>query len=211
MRSIHEHGDQEPLIDVLSYKHLAYLLDGFIYYFRENGFNEILPTNKSTTQWKETNDEDSIETETITSNDTFFQRSSSTLCLSSLGPDPFQITIDDSLPLACRPQLLQPICRKEDLFGRFLYDQIAAKYAQLPPQLGLSNRQRSIPDFLQPNYLNLFNQTNKEGVAVDVLLDLSAGLITSHTKFVNFFCKLFSRHCFIQTINIPFDTSQWFL
>ncbi len=165
MRSIDEHGDQEPLIDVLSYKHLAYLLDGFIYYFRENSWNEILPINKSTTtQWKETNDEDPIESiETITSNDTFFQRSSSTLCLSSLGPDPFQITIDDSLPLACRPQLLQPICRKEDLFGRFLYDQIAAKYSQLPSQLGLSNRQRSIPDFLQPNYLNSFNQINKEG------------------------------------------------
>jgi hypothetical protein len=163
MRSIHEHGDQEPLIDVLSYKHLAYLLDGFIYYFRENGLNEILQTNKSTTQWKEIHDEDTNETDIITSNDSFFQRSSSTLCLSSLGPDPFQIKIDDSLPLACRPHLLQPICRKEDLFGRFLYDQTASRYSHIPSQLGLSNRQRSIPDFLQPNYLNLFNQTNKEG------------------------------------------------
>jgi hypothetical protein len=159
MRSTHEHGDQEPLIDVLSYKHLAYLLDGFIYYFRENGLNEI----KSPTQWKEINDDETIETETITSNNIFFQRSPSTLCLNSLGPDPFQITIDDSLPLACRPQLLQPICRKEDLFGRFLYDQTAVRYSNLSSQLGLSNRQRSIPEFLQPNYLNLFNQTNKEG------------------------------------------------
>jgi hypothetical protein len=163
MRSSHEHGDQEPLIDVLSYKHLAYLLDGFIYYFRENGLNEILQINKSSTQWKEINDDDITETDTITSNNTFFQRSSSTLCLSSLGPDPFQMTIDESLPLACRPQLLQPICRKEDLFGRFLYDQTVTKYSHLPSQLGLSNRQCSIPEFLQPNYLNLFNQTNKEG------------------------------------------------
>jgi hypothetical protein len=163
MRSIHEHGDQEPLIDALSYKHLAYLLDGFIYYFRENSLNEIVQINKSTTQWKEINDDETNENEIITSNNIFFQRSSSTLCLNSLGPDPFQITINDSLPLACRPQLLQPICRKEDLFGRFLYDQIAVKYSHLSSQLSLSNRQRSIPEFLQPNYLNLFNQTNKEG------------------------------------------------
>lgn len=160
MRSIHEHGDQEPAIDVLSYKHLAYLLDAFIYYFREIGFNEPNPPIKG--NWREITDEssnDNITTEEmVTSNNPFFQRSSSTLCLSSLGPDPFQINIDDSLPLACRPQLLQPICRKEDLFGRFLYDQTATRYSQLPSQLGLSHRERSIPDFLQPNYLNLFQQ-----------------------------------------------------
>ncbi|CAF1480195.1 unnamed protein product, partial [Rotaria sordida] len=155
MRSIHEHGDQEPLIDVLSYKHFAYLLDAFIYYFRENGLNEI---NKSLIIYRKENYNENNEN-LITSNDSFFHRSSSTLCLSSLGPDPFQITIDDSLPLACRPQLLQPICRKEDLFGRFLNDQIAAKYSHLPSQLSLSNRQYSIPNFLQPNYSNLFNQT----------------------------------------------------
>jgi hypothetical protein len=40
MRSIHEHGDQESSLDVLSYKHLAYILDAFIYYFRENVFNQ---------------------------------------------------------------------------------------------------------------------------------------------------------------------------
>ncbi|CAF4356211.1 unnamed protein product [Rotaria sp. Silwood2] len=197
MRSIHEHGDQEPLIDVLSYKHLAYLLDAFIYYFRENGLNEL--NRSSITYRKEINNEnlkteDINDTNRITSKDSFFHRSSSTLCLSSLGPDPFQITIDDSLPLACRPQLLQPICRKEDLFGRFLYDQTAAKYSHLPSQLSLSNREYSIPNFLQPNYLNLFNQTTREDIqdktntktrdddrmAVDVLLDLSAGLVPSN-------------------------------
>ncbi|CAM4857437.1 unnamed protein product [Rotaria socialis] len=195
MRSIHEHGDQEPPMDVLSYKHFAYLLDAFIYYFRENGLNEM---NKSIVSRKETNEETSTNEEPtdpnrITSNDSFFHRSSSTLCLSSLGPDPFQITIDDSLPLACRPQLLQPVCRKEDLFGRFLYDQTAAKYSHLPAQLSVSNRTRMIPDFLQPNYLNLFSSTIREGktdktntktrdddrMAVDVLLDLSSGLGSS--------------------------------
>ena len=166
MRSTHEHGDQEPLIDILSYKHVAYLLDAFIYYFRENGFKESTQiNNKTITNWKQLNDENSTDDEmdTITSNHSFFHRSSSTLCLSSLGPDPFQITIDDSLPLACRPQLLQPICRKQDLFGRFLYDQTAAKYSDLSSQLSLSNRERSIPDFLKPNYLNLFNQMTREG------------------------------------------------
>ena len=163
MRSTHEHGDQEPTLDVLSYKHLAYLLDGFIYYFRESGLNDSLQSSKG--NWRDITEENaanpttdaSTTEETINSNHSFFQRSPSTLCLSSLGPDPFQITIDDSLPLACRPQLLQPICRKEDLFGRFLYDQTAARYSHLPAQLGLSHREHSIPNFLQPNYLNLFN------------------------------------------------------
>ena len=118
-------------------------------------------SNAISTSKNSTNNENSTNQD-ITVNHPFFQRSSSTLCLSSLGPDPFQITIDDSLPLACRPHLLQPICRKEDLFGRFLYDQTAAKYSHLSSQLGLSNRQRSIPDFLQPNYLNLFHQTVNE-------------------------------------------------
>jgi hypothetical protein len=218
MRSVHEHGDQEPSLDVLSYKHLAYLLDSFIYYFREIGFNETNQFVKG--NWREITEETSINSTTtndnpiheeiITSNNPFFQRSPSTLCLSSLGPDPFQITIDDSLPLACRPQLLQPIYRKEDLFGRFLYDQAAVRYSHLSSQLGLSRREHSIPDFLQPNYLNLFNNNNNnpeekintktrdddrkftykrrfisrfyffQGMAVDVLLDLSAGLISSN-------------------------------
>ncbi|CAF1403794.1 unnamed protein product [Rotaria sordida] len=165
MRSTDEYGDLEPSLDVLSYKYLAYLLDAFIYYFRESGLNES----------------NQIIKKIITSNNSFFQRSSSTLCLSSLGPDPFQITIDDSLPLACRPQLLQPIY---------------AKYSHLPSQPSLSHREHSIPDFLQPNYLNLFNNNNNNNneektntktrdndrMAVDVLLDLSAGLISSNRK-----------------------------
>ena len=212
MRSMHEHGDQEPTLDVLSYKHLAYLLDSFIYYFRESGINESASTAK--TNWREITEEPSTNSvnepapneDTVNSNHSFFQRSPSTLCLSSLGPDPFQINIDDSLPLACRPQLLQPICRKEDLFGRFLYDQTAVRYSQLSSQLGLSHREHSIPDFLQPTYLNFFNTTEDKtniktrdddrksllpilgrnqplpfaGMAVDVLLDLSSGLLPSN-------------------------------
>ena len=168
MRSIHEHGDQEPTLDVLSYKHLAYILDSFIYYFRESGVTESSPPVR--TNWREVTDEatntsineNTTNEETVTSANTFFQRSPSTLCLSSLGPDPFQITIDDSLPLACRPQLLQPICRKEDLFGRFLYDQTAARLSHVSSQLGLSHRESSIPDFLQPNYLNLFHNNEEK-------------------------------------------------
>ena len=211
MRSNDEHGDQEPSFDILSYRHLTHLLDGFIYYFRENGLNEILSTSKSHSQTKDNDDRKDSELPT-TSKDVFFQRSSSTLCLSSLGPDPFQISVADSLPLACRPQLLQSICRKEDLFGRFLYDQTATRYAQVSSQLSLANRERSIPDFLQPNYLNLFPHTKGEGqsiffddspssnrilfpdVAVDVLLDLSTGFIPgkrSETRFVDFFVNNF--------------------
>ena len=47
----------------------------------------------------------------------FFQRSESTLCLGCPPPDPFQTPMQEALPLADQPQLLQPNARREDLFG----------------------------------------------------------------------------------------------
>lgn len=48
---------------------------------------------------------------------TFFQRSESTLCLGCPPPDPFQYPLQEALPLADQPQLLQPNARREDMFG----------------------------------------------------------------------------------------------
>ena len=48
---------------------------------------------------------------------TFFQRSESTLCLGCPPPDPFQSPLQEALPLADQPQLLQPNARREDMFG----------------------------------------------------------------------------------------------
>ncbi|CAF0766114.1 unnamed protein product, partial [Didymodactylos carnosus] len=213
-----EHGDQIPIIDVLSYKHIAYIFDSFIYYLKESQEQDSSTfktlqyqtynrrdiddriTNESNTE--DTNDDHS-DTPTTLFHDQFFHRSNSTLCLGSLAPDPFLTPIDDSLPLACRPQLLQPVCRKEDLFGRFLYENAAQRYAQLSNRLGLSDRQDSIPNFIQPNYSKGFKQQSQDDseipsnkpaktqqrdddrMAVDVLLDLSSGLSITSKQQLN--------------------------
>jgi hypothetical protein len=46
----------------------------------------------------------------------FFKRSKSTLCLGGEAPDPFKYTLNESLPLATKPHLLQPHSRLQDLF-----------------------------------------------------------------------------------------------
>ncbi|KAG0715754.1 E3 ubiquitin-protein ligase hyd [Chionoecetes opilio] len=50
-------------------------------------------------------------------NDISLQRSQSTLCLGSLGPDVFSTSLQEALPLADKPHLLQPNARREELFG----------------------------------------------------------------------------------------------
>jgi E3 ubiquitin-protein ligase EDD1 len=46
----------------------------------------------------------------------FFKRSDSTLCLGGKSPDPFHHSIEESLPLAIKPHLLQPHSRLQDMF-----------------------------------------------------------------------------------------------
>ena len=47
----------------------------------------------------------------------FFRRSDSTLFLGCPAPDPFSSPINESLPLAEQPHILQPSSRREELFG----------------------------------------------------------------------------------------------
>jgi E3 ubiquitin-protein ligase EDD1 len=47
----------------------------------------------------------------------FFQRSDSTLCLGCPPPDPFKTPMQEALPLADQPHLLQPNARREEMFG----------------------------------------------------------------------------------------------
>jgi len=46
----------------------------------------------------------------------FFKRSNSTLCLGAESPDPFAYSLEESLPLASKPHLLQPHSRIQDMF-----------------------------------------------------------------------------------------------
>ena len=52
----------------------------------------------------------------ITRDAPFFRRSSSTLCLGGEAPDPFYYSLDESIPLATKPHLLQPHVRIQDMF-----------------------------------------------------------------------------------------------
>lgn len=46
----------------------------------------------------------------------FFRRSNSTVCLGGRCPDPFNLSLNESLPLALKPHLLHPYSRTQDLF-----------------------------------------------------------------------------------------------
>ena len=52
----------------------------------------------------------------------FFRRSPSTLCLGAASTDPFELPLNEALPLAERPQLLTPHASKEEMFGSARFD-----------------------------------------------------------------------------------------
>eukprot|EP00096_Caligus_rogercresseyi_P012405 TRINITY_DN5185_c0_g1_i1.p1 TRINITY_DN5185_c0_g1~~TRINITY_DN5185_c0_g1_i1.p1 ORF type:complete len:2971 (-),score=851.59 TRINITY_DN5185_c0_g1_i1:151-9063(-) len=72
----------------------------------------------------------------------FFQRSDSTLCLGCAPPDPFAPSMQEALPLADQPHLLQPNARREDLFGipKQPLNSSSNPLSVLPTRLGLSLR-----------------------------------------------------------------------
>jgi E3 ubiquitin-protein ligase EDD1 len=73
----------------------------------------------------------------------FFQRSDSTLFLGCPPPDPFSTSLQEALPLADAPHLLQPNSRREQLFGipRPPTNNVTEQlFDSLPTRLGLSAR-----------------------------------------------------------------------
>ncbi|CAL4094503.1 unnamed protein product, partial [Meganyctiphanes norvegica] len=140
-----EHCDTLPDLDVGSLKHIAYVFDALISYLRccesdssasvdsggaeSTGFSWERDENENeddlddltsippSTGDSESADEDSNLSNSRGRKHTFFQRSQSTLCLGSLGPDVFSTPLQEALPLADKPHLLQPNARREELFG----------------------------------------------------------------------------------------------
>ncbi|XP_068628932.1 E3 ubiquitin-protein ligase hyd isoform X10 [Battus philenor] len=126
-----EHAEQLPVLDVAALKHVAYVLDALVYYMRaaqpqphhhqhlwtpdenenEEGDEEMVVGGGGT------NESDGEGENARGRTHAFFQRSDSTLCLGCPPPDPFNMTMQDALPLADQPQLLQPNARREELFG----------------------------------------------------------------------------------------------
>ncbi|XP_075147167.1 E3 ubiquitin-protein ligase hyd isoform X2 [Haematobia irritans] len=132
-----EHRDALPVLDIAALRHIAYVLDGFIYYMRnDTSFyekNEGVTNNVSNE-----NDDTDDELSNITTEDsyggiveptstvlgsgsmrrhTFFARSDSTLSLGCLPPDGFDLPLDVAIPLADKPHLLQPNSKRQDLFA----------------------------------------------------------------------------------------------
>lgn len=165
-----EHRDSLPVLDVTALRHVAYVLDAVIFYMRAS--NELDCDRNDSNAWddQEDNENDDVDDEFTTSlvldtdsiDDSdmarpsfgkrhgFFQRSESTLCLGCPAPDSFNTPMNEALPLADQPQLLQPNARREDLFGMPKQvitvptgDQSGSSTLELPPiRLGLSSQSK---------------------------------------------------------------------
>lgn len=135
-----EHRDALPVLDISALRHIAYVLDGFIYYMRnDTNFYEKSEGISSSALNSNENDDTDDELSNITSDEpycdvslgtstniislgslrrhTFFTRSDSTLSLGCLAPDGFDLPLDVAIPLADKPHLLQPNSKRQDLFA----------------------------------------------------------------------------------------------
>lgn len=130
-----EHRDSLPVLDVTALRHIAYVLDGIVFYMRSGKENDLdkndinIWADLDENENDDTEDELQMDGDEFTDNvmymlgssqgrrQSFFQRSESTLCLGCPPPDPFNTPMYESLPLADQPHLLQPNARREDLFG----------------------------------------------------------------------------------------------
>lgn len=133
-----EHRDSLPVLDVTALRHIAYVLDGIVFYMRSGKENDLDRNDINIWADIDENENDDTEDELQMDNDefidsnvdamagtvagqgrrqSFFQRSESTLCLGCPPPDPFNTPMCESLPLADQPHLLQPNARREELFG----------------------------------------------------------------------------------------------
>jgi len=162
-----EHGDSLPTVEITSLRHVAFVLDAFIYYLRatqemelsegessndakvENSpcYSPSKPNKADMNEFRvssagdrgsilKSDIEDDVDDGEMTddqeiNNDeeqyvavdvkvlrqTFFKRSDSTLVLGHEPADPFNTVLREALPLADRPQLLNPTARRDQLFG----------------------------------------------------------------------------------------------
>lgn len=126
-----EHRDSLPVLDITALRHIAYVVDGIVYYMRSSTDNDKSDSSSWTDADENENDDSEYEIQMNCDNEsiddelsnvsgsrhTFFQRSESTLCLGVPPPDPFNLPMNEALPLADQPHLLHPNASREDLFG----------------------------------------------------------------------------------------------
>lgn len=126
-----EHRDSLPVLDITALRHIAYVVDGIVYYMRSGTDNDKSDSSSWTDADENENDDSEFEIQMNCDNEsiddeqsnvsgnrhTFFQRSESTLCLGCPPPEPFSLPMNEALPLADQPHLLHPNASREDLFG----------------------------------------------------------------------------------------------
>ncbi|RNA07304.1 E3 ubiquitin- ligase UBR5-like, partial [Brachionus plicatilis] len=139
-----EHRDSIPHTDIAQLKHVAYVLDAFLFYLRHDlDLDRDLDLNAPLKTRSGDRDYDSSSSSSSSSSDSsdddhdldleqtahtrsprsdtyrksrFFKRSKSAKCVGARSPDPFHEPIVDSVPLAAKPHLLQPHSRIQDMF-----------------------------------------------------------------------------------------------
>eukprot|EP00794_Sanderia_malayensis_P011765 gene11765-12982_t len=139
--SENEHGDSLPTLEMSSLRHVAYILDAFVYYLRSKNKkkeasedatvgvvdqtkNSAEPcSSKTIVENSEDGYDSELEDEVVEGKETsssrrkFFKRTDSTLVLGFEPSDPFKSTVKEALPLADKPHLLNPSARRDQLFG----------------------------------------------------------------------------------------------
>lgn len=190
-----EHRDSLPVLDITALRHIAYVVDGIVYYMRSSTDNDKSDSSSWTDADENENDDSEYEIQMNCDNEsiddelsnvsgnrhTFFQRSESTLCLGCPPPDPFNLPMSDALPLADQPHLLHPNASREDLFGIPKQPdtlrpsngtQSVSSPLELPPtHLGMSSSSRTLQYNQQLN-------TSKEESSNDVTLQDDQSMLT---------------------------------
>ncbi|UXI21599.1 alkaline phosphatase tissue-nonspecific isozyme [Sarcoptes scabiei] len=171
-----EHYDSLPVLDVSSLKHVAYIFDAFVYYIRRGSQcdQELDPIVAESNEFK-------TSLKPSGRNQTFFRRSNSTLYLGCPHPDPFSAPFHEALPLANKPQLLQPNARREQLFAVPRPSNAAEAedmLAILPKQLSLTSR-LTWKDDLRTNH-SKFNR-NQLSISSEQQSSASRGSIIQQT------------------------------
>lgn len=200
-----EHRDSLPVLDITAQRHIAFVLDAFIYYMRnDSSFYEKnlgLPSNIFiVNEIEDTDDELSNITcednynETVEGNVTvnslsygvtrrnsFFVRSDSTLSLGCLAPEGFDLSLDVAIPLADKPHLLQPNSKRQDLFANFPLAVTNSK--ENSDNSTEASRKQLLED--RPTKLGFFNYTNNMDeqmtTAVSMMTTSTARTITTST------------------------------
>ncbi|XP_062127292.1 E3 ubiquitin-protein ligase hyd [Drosophila sulfurigaster albostrigata] len=131
-----EHRDALPVLDITALRHIAYVLDAFVFYMRNDTsfydkndsisgrVNNLANSveNYDTDEELSNLDDSNVDNRQCHSNvntrkHAFFTRSDSTLSLGCSAPDGFDLPLDMAMPLADKPHLLQPNSKRQELFA----------------------------------------------------------------------------------------------